>query len=93
VAKRNWPDHPGIGKIVTYNGIEARVVDVKAGPALLDTSTLDQPSATITGTLRLRLALPGGEVWTPPLDGKQFVAWCEKQDATHHQEPNHGDDA
>lgn len=79
MAKRNWPDHPGIGKIVTYNGDEARVVDVKAGPMLLDTSTLDQPSATITGTLRLRLKLPAGnEVWTPPLDGQQFVAWCEK---------------
>lgn len=81
MGKRNWPDHPGIGRTITFNSAAVKVVDVKLGPMLLDMSSMDQPSANITGTLRIRVKYPGGhEAWTPPVDGQAFVSWCEKQD-------------
>lgn len=81
MGRRNWPDHPGIGRTVTLDKVQVTVVDVKSGPMLLDTSSLDQPEAKITGTLKLRVRYPGGhEVWTAPVDGQAFVEWCAKQD-------------
>lgn len=81
MGKRNWPDHPGIGRTITFNGAAVEVVDVKSGPMLFDTSSMDQPEANITGTLKLRVKYAGGhEAWIPPVDGQAFVNWCEKQD-------------
>ena len=81
--KRNWPDHIGIGRVMAYGDQDVTVVDVKAGPMLIDTSKFDQPSAPITGTLKLKIAFPDGtEQWMPPMDGDSFVKWCERQDAS-----------
>ena len=82
MSKRNWPDHIGIGRVLKYGEHEVRVVDVKKGPMLVDTSTMNQQSAVISETLRLRISLPSGkEQWLPPMDGNSFVGWCERQDA------------
>lgn len=77
--KRKWPDHPGIGKTIKCDGKEVKVVDVKSGPMLVDTSAFDRPEATITGTLKLRVLYPDGrEAWLPPVDGQAFVDWCNR---------------
>lgn len=82
MAKRNWPGHIGIGRRITYNGKPVTVVDVKAGPMMVDTSKFDQPDVEIEGTLKLKVLHEGGaEEWTPPLNGNQFVKWCEQKDA------------
>lgn len=80
MSKKNWPDHPGIGKKMKMGDEDVTVVDVKCGPMLLDTSTMDQPHATIHGTLKLKVRYEGGaEVWTAPIDDNSFLAWCDKQ--------------
>lgn len=76
--KRKWPDHPLVGLKTTYkcNGsnLPVEVVDVRCGPMLLDTSSLDQPEAKIEGTIELRLRHTdtGAEFWSRPMvwDGK-----------------------
>lgn len=76
--KRKWPDHPLVGLKTTFrkDGVESpvEVVDVMAGPLLVDTSTFNRPEAKIIGTIRLRLKHIGSdaEFWSPPMewDGK-----------------------
>ena len=71
-TKRKWPDHPLVGRKITFkrDGVShpAEIVDVKHGPMMVDTSTFDQPEATIFGTLCARLKPENGnpEFWTPP---------------------------
>lgn len=82
MAKRNWPDHPGIGKTINYDGHRVTVVDIKAGPMTFNPAELANSSVVLHGTLKLRVKYEGGkEVWTPPVDGEQFLKFCERQDA------------
>ena len=76
--RRKWPDHPLVGLKTTFkhkgHSSPVEVVDVRSGPMLLDTSSLDQPEAKIEGTIELRLRHvdSGAEFWSPPMrwDGK-----------------------
>lgn len=80
MAKRNWPDHPGIGKEITFNGVKVKVVDVKCGPMFFNPNDLDKPDVDIHYSLKLLIKYPGGhEAWTPPVNGKKFAEWAEKQ--------------
>lgn len=71
--RRKWPDHPLVGKDVTYKRagrtVPAKIVDAKPGPMMVDTSTFDQPEAKIYGTLLLKLQdlQTGLEFWAPPM--------------------------
>lgn len=83
MPKRNWPNHPGIGRDITIDGTPVKIVDVKAGPMTGNPSAaLNGEPFVLAGTLKLRVKWPGGaETWLPPTDGDAFIAWCEKQDA------------
>jgi len=87
MAKRHWPDHTAVGRTISVergNGSEEmKIVDVKCGPMFINTDSLNQPSAEIHGSLKLRLkpANGGSEFWTPPTDGAALVKWCAEQDA------------
>lgn len=68
MAKRNWPDHPLVGKEVQMlDGRTAVVVDVKCGPMYADMNS-KVGQAKFTSTIRLRLKPAGGrELWSGPM--------------------------
>jgi hypothetical protein len=67
-------DHPLLGRKIHYEfggaSTECEVIDVKAGPMLIDTSIFDSPEAKIYGTLKARLKPVGGGLpfWTLPFE-------------------------
>lgn len=79
--RRHWPDHPLVGRQITYrvggNESKVQVVDVKAGPMFIDTSSFDRSNAAISGSLKLRLQHidTGAEFWSPP------VVWDRESDS------------
>lgn len=86
--KRNWPNHCGVGLKVEYNGSPVTIVDVKAGPMTFNPADLNKTEVEINGSLKLRVRYEGGhEEWSPPTDGKRFVAWAEKQRAALERTP------
>lgn len=82
MAKRNWPDHPAIGRTIMDGEVPVKIVDVKAGPMMFDPSDLAKTDVTFIGTLKLRIKYPGGyEKWLPPTEAQPLLNWCEKKDA------------
>lgn len=85
MAKRKWPDHTGVGRTITVDGVQVSVVDVRPGKPFFYTGEMDlsaEHGPQIRGSLELRIKYPGGaEKWLPPVCGESFCKWCDEQDA------------
>lgn len=74
MAKRNWKDHPLVGKTVSLkDGNDAKVMDVKRGPMYADMNSMVGDIKMIA-TLRLRLKISGRqEFWSAPVVYEQIA--------------------
>lgn len=75
-----WKTHPLFGRRMWYqtgkDRFEVEVVNVAAGPMMVDTSKFDQPEADISSTIKLQVRrLDGtGTFWTAPMKYKPTEA-------------------